>query len=334
MGTDRDGQQQVNVNARAQAAVWLARLRGPERTAQVERGFRRWLRADPMHARAFELLTDRLEAVERLRGAPTPERWRRARPAARFAWPAIAAMAAALALVTIGVLAYFKYTGIDTAVGEQRTLALSDGTRIYLNTATRVRVDFDQQRRRVELVSGEALFEVAKQTRPFVVVAGDREITALGTAFLVEREARELSVTLIEGKVSVTPKGADTRQSVAERAILAPGERLTISAGTAPRLDRPALEKVTAWRQGQVALDDVPLSEAVIEMNRYSTARLVIERPEAFDLPVGGFFRMGDSASFARAVAATYGMHVIVRDDVITLAGTPQASSQEPNRDP
>ncbi|MEJ1962448.1 MAG: FecR domain-containing protein [Gammaproteobacteria bacterium] len=91
-------------------------------------------------------------------------------------------MAATLALIALGTFFYLRDAGIGTDVGEQRTLTLADGTRIYLNTDTRVVVRYDEHVRRVELKSGEALFEVAhRPDQPFVVVAGDRTITALGT---------------------------------------------------------------------------------------------------------------------------------------------------------
>lgn len=311
---------------RAEAAAWLARLHGPQRAANVDRGFQRWLQAHPENVRAFALLTERLEAVERLRTRALPRAWRKAPRTTRVAWPLAAGVAAALGLVAAGAFAYLRYAGVGTAVGEQRTLTLEDGTRVYLNTSTRVRVHYDEGQRRIELVTGEALFDVAKEShRPFVVAAGDRDITALGTIFLVQREAQEISVTLVEGKVAVAANaGAERGVALAKLAVLAPGERLTISARKPPRVDHPALEKVAAWRQGQVALENVPLARAVAEMNRYSTVRLVVESPGAAAAPVGGFFRMGDSASFARAVADTYGLQVIERDDEIVLVGEPR----------
>ncbi|MEJ1962447.1 MAG: hypothetical protein WDO56_13270 [Gammaproteobacteria bacterium] len=90
----------------------------------------------------------------------------------------------------------------------------------------------------------------------------------------------------------------DSPERNAGSRILSPGQRLTFSA-EAPKLDRPQIEKVTAWKQGQVALDDMPLASAVVEMNRYSKVKLVVEHPAAGNVRVGGFFRMGDSASFA-----------------------------------
>lgn len=317
------------LNKRAEAAAWLARLHGPARTERVEEGFKRWIAADAEHARAFELLTERLEVVERLRTRSLPKRWhsgvQRDRP--RFAIVAAAAVGTA-ALAAIGVFLYWKAVGIRTDVGEQRTLTLTDGSHVYLNTDTRVVVRYEEHVRRVELKSGEALFEVAKQPgRPFVVVAGTRDITALGTSFIVRRESEALSVTLLDGKVAVGSR--EVQGSVAERpSLLEPGQRLVLQPQKAPKIDQPALEKVTAWRQGQVALEDTTLAEAVHEMNRYSATKLVVERPEAGSVRVGGFFRMGDSANFARAVALTYHFQVIERAHEIVIAGSPRSAGE------
>ncbi|MEJ0040362.1 MAG: FecR domain-containing protein [Gammaproteobacteria bacterium] len=337
-----------SLEIRAEAAAWLARLRGPNRAPDVEDGFRRWLASSTHHTQAFELLTSRLEVVERLRTRTLPEHWRASDKTASRGWRNVAvAMAAVLAFAAMGMFFHTRDAGVGTDVGEQRMLTLVDGTRIYLNTDTRVVVRYEKRARRVELKSGEALFEVAhRPDEPFVVIAGDQAITALGTTFVVRREPRKLSVTLMEGKVSVsslvtmphaveqssrdTPRQGPPTLDAAAR-TLSPGQRLTLTAEE-PRLDRPQLDKVLAWKQGQVALDDMPLANAVIEMNRYSKVKLIVESPEAAGVRVGGFFRMGDSASFARAVASTYGLRVIERADEIVIVGVPPEGSSTKSR--
>jgi len=189
---------------------------------------------------------------------------------------------------------------------------------VYLNTATHIVVHYDRHSRRVELEAGEALFDVAKSSdRPFMVTAGDRQVTALGTSFVVRRDAQRLAVTLVEGKVTVN-----------QTFTLSPGQRLTLTPGGGARLDMPSLEIATAWRRGQVILDDTPLSSAVAEMNRYSPVELVIEQPEAGRLLISGLFQAGDSASFARAIAATYGLTALNKGDRIVLAGVPRSGGQ------
>jgi len=300
----------------AEAGVWIARLHGDERDRDLEDAVRQWLQASPLNARAFELATEVWDDAANLRRL-VPLSFD---PPPRRAHIPIALIATcAMTVAVIAMIALYLYPeGVRTAVGEQRMLTLNDGTRVYLNTATHIVIHYDRHSRRVELETGEALFDVAKAAdRPFIVTAGDRQVTALGTSFDVRRDDQRLAVTLVEGKVTVN-----------QTFTLTPGERLTLTPGGAARLDKPPLDKATAWRRGQVVLDDTPLVAAVAEMNRYSPIQLVIEQPEAGNLLISGLFQAGDSASFARAVAATYGLTAINKGDHIVLAGVPRPTGR------
>lgn len=320
------GRNKPSAAARAEAAAWLARLHGPDRTPEVEAGFRRWMADDPERAAAFEWLTDTWEKSARLRRRPMEQiaRWESVGFRVSFARAAFATMTVAM-LAVVGTVFYLRNDAVITAVGEQRTLTLEDGSRVHLNTATRVAVHFDEKIRRVELEKGEALFEVAKRPDwPFIVTAGQRRVRALGTAFIVRRDGENLAVTLVEGKITVASVPADGRPAPGEEArVLNPGQRLTFAGGRPAKLDRPPLEAVTAWQRGQVALDNTPLAEAVAEMNRYSTTRLTIEDPKAAAIAVSGVFRAGDSADFAQVIARTYGLRVVERPRELLLAGEP-----------
>ena len=336
----------------AEASVWIARLHGDARGRAVENGFRRWLQEDSVNARAFELATDVWNEAANLRQIvppvaiarrPAPGR-QRGRSPLRFRIASAVIAAAASVLIAVGIALHLRADDdIGTGVGEQRQLTLEDGTRIYLNTATRVIVNYDDRARRVELKAGEAIFNVAKRPGwPFIVTVGDRQVTALGTSFLVRRDEQRVAVTLMEGKVVVSSlSSASAEQDEAGSAapeqraaprvpqpsndafMMAPGERLTFVAGAFAQLDTPSLDKTTAWRRGQVVLDDTPLAAAAVEMNRYNSVKLVIEDAQARNLLVNGLFQAGDSLSFANAVAQTYGLRVIEQEDKIILSGSP-----------
>jgi transmembrane sensor len=304
----------------AEASVWIARLHGPDRK-EAERGLRRWLERGPDHARAFGLVAETWEDTENLQRVM---RWKPSRPKARAA--RFAAAAAAMVVLGVGAAFYWAQAGISTGIGEQRQISLEDGTRVSLNTASRIVVSYDEHERLVELKEGEALFEVAKQPqRPFIVRAGDREIRALGTSFAVRRDTsgQRVSVTLVEGRVSIS---ASRSSGSAEPRLIAlsAGQRLTLSPDARPTLDRPELDEVTAWRRGQVVMDDMRLADAVAEMNRYSGIQLVVEHPQTAALLVNGLFQTGDSESFALAMEQTYGLQVIKERGRIVLAGTPR----------
>ena len=330
----------------AEAAAWIAKLHGEQRFENVEAGFKRWLAVSAEHRAAFEMANEIWLDTEQLPKPllPTILRW----PKAALVVTIPRAIAAAVvAAVIIGFAFYLRDSDLATSVGEQRNLSLEDGTRISLNTSSRVRVHYDHSARRVELEAGEAYFEVAKHADwPFIVTAGGKQVVARGTAFLVRRDDDSVAVTLVEGKVTVAPAGEvipsaapisnDSSISALARSpgggpnrsvddiTLTPGQRLTfIDHQSAPRIDSPQIERMTAWQRGQVILDHTPLSDAVGEMNRYSDVELTIERPEAARAQVTGIFRVGDSQSFAQAVAETYHLQVVNRGSQIVISGMP-----------
>ncbi|HEY8510219.1 MAG TPA: FecR domain-containing protein [Steroidobacteraceae bacterium] len=315
------------LRALAEASAWIVTLHGPDRTEAVERGFRRWLAENPLNSQAFEHATEtwvnaraRIRRAARLEVDASAQALPRAQYGRRFKWMAAAAT---LIVVLAGLVFHLRPSAFSTEVGERRQLVLEDGTQVSLNTATRLIVRYSDRERRVELASGEALFDVAPlSSRPFVVSVGQREIRALGTSFLVRRDDEHVAVTLVHGKVAVSEPGADAMDA-SRSAILAPGERMIFSADGRPRVDRPQIEKLTAWQQGMVNIDDMTLAEAAAEMNRYSPTQIVVEGPAA-NLRVSGVFRITDAENMARAVAMTHGLQMRHEGRRILLSGTPQ----------
>jgi transmembrane sensor len=308
----------------AEAAAWITRLKGPNRTLAVEKGFRRWLNLSPQHAQAFEIATETWEklALLKRRSVERAAHWEQ--HGVRLSLTRVALATAAVVILTALATSYYSADkAIETAVGEQRTLSLEDGTRVALNTATRLKVQYDKNLRHIELQNGEALFHVAvDKDRPFVVLAGEREIKALGTSFVVRRNERDLAVTLIDGAVSVAPVAGGS--SAAAGQVLKPGQRLIFRESQPANLDAPVLDKVTAWQRGQVAFDNTPLEAALAEMNRYSRVKLVAEDPAAARVRISGLFRVTESSEFAQAIARTYSLAATEQSGKIILRGVPQ----------
>lgn len=221
-------------------------------------------------------------------------------PCRRFGWSVGVAIAgAAVAVLLVVVPPWRASDTYATSVGEQRTVILEDGTRMSLNTATRVRVSLASAQRTVRVEEGEALFEVAKDAyRPFVVQVADREVVALGTVFSVRLTpaqvigAGALDVTLVEGQVSVrTARGESDKAAETKALLLKPDDRLRLSeqGGEVPKgawcdtaqMDRPNVDHLMAWRRTEAVFNDVPLSDAVAEMNRYSRQPIVLVGDES-----------------------------------------------------
>jgi transmembrane sensor len=307
----------------AEAAAWIAKLHGEDRSPELEAGLRRWLAASETHRVALEMANELWTECARLPKDECPIRLQRPRVAA-FTGPKALAAAAMVAAMAIGAAFWLlRNPPIETHVGELRNIVLEDGSRVALNTATRIQVRYDKSVRSIELERGEAFFDVARRAdRPFVVTAAGRRITALGTSFVVRREAENVAVTLVDGKVAVSGHAPGDAFGN-PRVMLAPGERLMLTADRQPRRDRPPIAKVTAWQRGQVILDHTSLADAAAEMNRYSPVQLAIESTAAAAVEVTGVFRAGDSREFARAVVESYGLELRERTGKLVLSGVP-----------
>ena len=316
---------------RAQAAVWVTDLHGPERSPELEAGVRRWLAEDPRHSQAFELATEAWQRSGNLSahlGEPRPAMPLAASPRMRHAPRATRVALAGAAVLTLVLAAAFyllKDPSLSTGYAEQKTVELSDGTEVTLNANSRVSVDYTDRVRQVTLDRGEALFNVTKhQTRPFVVIIGRRKVIALGTSFEVRREdtaEHSFTVTLIEGRVAIEPLAAPNLLPVqpVDAILLNPGQRLRFAAQSPDSVDSPAIDKVTAWRRGQLIFEDTTIREAAKEFNRYGKHRLMIDSSVSDKIRVGGVFRIGDPESFARAMASAYQLRIIENTSDIKL---------------
>lgn len=327
----------------AEAAVWVTRLHGPQRTRQMEQECLAWQQRSAVHREAFERCTDTWEGVPRvtLASAFVAARAQDGHEGAgvwhlgTLRWASAAALVLAVIAGTAGY-EHWRDRGVyATGVGEQQLVVLDDGTRMTLNTDTQVRVDLEPKQRAVSIRRGEALFEVAKDPlRPFVVRAGGSEVVAIGTVFDVRFAPRAgggkdaLAVTLIEGRVALQPVAGASGLAPAHAVRMMAGERVRLSGSQVgpdqaarPELDRPNLEQVVAWKRSEAVFDDVSLVDAVSEMNRYSRTPITLLRPSGFaDMRVSGVYRTGDTAAFATAVAALHGLQVQQRDGRLELS--------------
>ncbi|WP_233233238.1 FecR domain-containing protein [Bordetella sp. LUAb4] len=177
-----------------------------------------------------------------------------------------------------------------TGVGQQRAVALSDGTRILLNTNSAIDVKFDGQRRLVRLVAGEAmiitghaLVDGQPDSRPFILQTGEGLVRALGTRFMVRQDDGYSTVAVVESAVEITPVDAS-----AQSRILRAGERATFTRraidGAVAVADRDL-----AWTRGQIVAENLRLTDFLAELGRYRPGLLRCD-PAAANLRVSGVF--------------------------------------------
>ncbi|MDI7776499.1 FecR domain-containing protein [Asticcacaulis sp. EMRT-3] len=306
----------------AEAAAWLARLQGDDRTLHTDAGFKTWLEQDSGHQDAFARATniwDHLPGAHAL-SAGHGRRTYRGRPD-RKAPVLLAAAASVVAFCLLGGYAYLtRPVMYETLPGQQLTTTLRDGSRISLNTDSQISVRFSGGYRRVTLKRGEVLFDVAHNaSHPFLVEAGDEQVRDIGTSFLMRRDGDDLAVTLLKGKVELSRRSRASGDSFVPQMIMAPGERATIDRLAQIRVDKPTVENMTAWRHGQVIFTNVSLLEAANELNRYGPVKIVVNDPRVARLRVSGVFETHDAAEFAALMAQLNGLTVRREGQTIEL---------------
>jgi transmembrane sensor len=286
-----------------QANEWIVRLRDEAVRPADFAAFEAWLAANQDHRAAYAHAQSAVTRIGRLGGSLSGHletrlaaKRRRVRSAAGLAAAAFLAVGLFFGPRAFGPPAY------DSAIGEQRVIALDDGSRIELNTNTKLVVRFDEDERRIELIRGEALFDVAHDaTRPFIVEADGRRVRAVGTKFTVRADPGALSVLVVEGVVAVSPSEAPaSSQPAPELPYLRAGQRLDL-AGERPALaavPAPEIERNLSWRTGWLEFNGQPLSLAASEVARYTGVRFVIDDPSLSAMPVWAYFRAEDVDGF------------------------------------
>ena len=312
---------------RAEAAAWLARLHAEDRDAADEAAFRIWLGADPAHAAAFEAV-DRVWSDIGGLGSLKTVRGDLRRSVARVPVREPGLASRRLLLAGVGLLAVTGGSALfwrsasakvyETDVGEQKHVALDDGSQLFLDAKTRIAVAFSETARTVDLQYGRANFRVVPDAhRPFIVEAAERKIVATRCNFDVRCEDGKVQVVLIHGEADVKPASGPAVQG--ER--LTAGERLVASNDVEKR-DKPDLAHVLAWQSGYQAFDKEELSQVVEEMNRYSNAKLAAD-PGVAGLKVSGMYRVGDNGAFARSLAKLLPITVRQIGDTLMLTADP-----------
>lgn len=240
------------------------------------------------------------------------------RPAQSKLRPAVAAAAAILVLVPAGMLLFgsgrLSPSGTDavmlsTGVGEIRQVALADGSRVTLDTSTKVEVRFAGSQRSARLRYGRARFQIAEAKVPFVVESRSATVTSDGGIIDVEQGAQKDSVQVLDGAADVNEPDGDHRSSAV---TLHAGESITITTAGAEQkgVPSPGLD----WTHGMLQFDGTPLVEAVILANRYSDRHIVLVG-DLGELKVTGAFRAGDTGGLAKALAAAFQLSLQRRAD-------------------
>ncbi len=300
------------------AAVWRVRIESDEAAAQSQE-FLAWLESpvnQEAYARAcaaWDVFDDHLAAPELIavrRDALSHARQvarRRFIPQRRW----LSAIAAVLVLgVFAGLMAWqFVFSPVEyiTGIGERRAVTLADGSRISLDSDSKVSVRYSRSARRLVLAQGQARFDVAHDIkRPFSVTVGDQTVVAVGTSFNVERLDSKVLVTLIEGRVVVKTAASASASGARETTTaLFAGQELIARRGEPLLIKIADLPATSAWETGRLVFTNEPLDVAVERVNRYAEQRLTVE-PAAAGIHISGVFNAGDVVAFVDAVTSYF----------------------------
>lgn len=317
------------------ASLWHARMqRKPDMSAKDMEEMLHWLDDDPRHRAAYEEAARLWDALhgpaqaladdEEKLAQGYPVRGTGQKPA-RMSGVTLARFGFASCLLSfIAVCIWLMAGGVDylrsdyvTRAGELEQVMLDDGSSMTLNTGSAASVDIGSAGRNVRLFRGEAFFNVKPDAaRPFAVTTADGIVTVVGTAFNVRIEKDRTIVSLVSGKVHLTPlRGADAGRTTS----LAPGRQAYmggVGLGPVSAFDKA---EVTAWQRRQIVFYRTPLRQVVDELNRYQSGRIIILRQGIGDLQVTGVFNVADTDAAVDIIEQTLGVRAIRLAGLVTV---------------
>ena len=303
------------------ALDWLFTLQAHPDDTELKARFAAWRHADGAHDAAFARVAQAWSLPEMDEVARTlldrkghPAEWLGAtarRPAPRGRWTKLALAMAAVLVLALGVqfypgLALRWKADYLTLAGARQHVVLPDGSRMTLNTASAVALNFYGTTRSVTLLQGEAYFDVVPDTsRPFTVTSNFSEVEVRGTAFSVRTDITQDVVVLERGHVDVAQL-PDRRM----QAALNPGESIVATAASLSPIRRADPETSLAWLRGQLVFEDRPLDEVLDEVARYYGHAIIAANGGLAQIRVNGNYRLDDPERAVRSLATAAGASV------------------------
>ncbi|MDN3638894.1 FecR family protein [Simiduia curdlanivorans] len=302
-----------------EASGWIARLRSDAATHADKAAFSSWLNRDANHELAFDNALSDWQTASALKYSRQAQALLLPSQQSShsfstwfFNWQSAALASIVLAaFVGLGLLKTAPSADVDTLyyateVGEQKSINLPDGSTINLNTNSQIHVQYSDSERRLILDGGEAFFKVASnRARPFVVDVGEGTVTAVGTAFGVNRDASNIKVTVIEGIVSV--KERETQPQIKPESLLVKAdEGLSIDLQGLSSVQATNAHQALAWRNKLLVLENQPLTAALSELNRYLKQPVDSSDPSLAKLRVSGTFSLQTPESTLTALITTF----------------------------
>ncbi|MGH1372040.1 MAG: FecR family protein [Cellvibrionaceae bacterium] len=317
-------------DAATQAAYWLAKMDSGLASPELFKDFLRWKRANPDNAAAYIELSQvfseagheaDMNQTDKPSIKPTLARDKSSNTQGRYLPFSLRISFAASLVMGLFVLlvaglpfnseVQLQTLDLSTQTGEQQSVDLGDGSHVLLNTQSVIKIRFQEHERSVHLISGEAHFDVAHDTkRPFKVYTEHGNVRAVGTAFSINLAHQELAVTVTEGRIAVTSPDTNGRHRNQPLAMVDAGHQVQVSDDT-PKItpiDSRAMEKEIAWHHGLLIFDGDSLSSVIAQISRYTDARIVISDDDLGQVKIGGQFRTNEIHGLLESLDAGFGI--------------------------
>ena len=335
------------------AAEWFLRLQDPNLSLDATLTWQSWMAADLRHADAFRRIE---QTWQRFQGMPRPglaaatalaaddydgsvpvSNWLATtgatRKSSRLRW-ALAASIVAVIGASLVLHIGSSSRSFETAIGENRTVRLEDGSSIALGADTQVVVSYVEDARRLTLKHGEALFTVAKDAaRPFSVRAGSATVTALGTEFNVRRADDRVVVAVVTGRVLVEPQHSVLQELPLVRDEVERERRTQhLNAGDKTTVDQKGIESssrlldasaATAWQSGRLEFEREPLRYVLEDVNRYATKPVVMANADIGNLKITGTVLSDNISGWVSSLESAFALQAIDEPNRIVLRRRP-----------
>jgi len=306
-----------------------------------------WITEDYTNKSKFDLVSSTWESLDALKDNPLKTKFLEKSSARQHSpikrkWyhniglllprPRFVAVFASILLILTGLWMMqtdrFRHNIYKTAIGEQKTIQLADGSTVHLDTNTVVMALLSEQQRSIELQKGKALFTVVHDPdRPFIVNTAQVAIHAIGTEFSVyKRKKGGVAISVTEGRVKVTQKEENTSsdiKAVAEESkkqsefssnflatksaepnilyqqIVESGQEIVVDdQNDIFQINPVDIYTVNAWQEGRLDFRNKPLLEVIEELNRYVENRIIIGDARLNDINVDVYFRLKNRKDF------------------------------------
>ena len=297
-----------------QAVTWFVALQSEHSDKRQSARFQRWLDSDPSHPLAYAEAEKLWANFDSLKTTDVPE-LAVARSASAQSVPLKSLSILLLCSVLTGWWLDYRVKPqlYQTDVGQQLAFSFTDGSSIQLNVNSRISVRLSWCRRQIQLLEGEALFNVAHESfRPFIANAMGLRVRDIGTRFLLSRRFDKVRVSVLEGEVALK-----TNRSWMEQSLTTGQGRELDRFGRLQKLSDDSVEAEVAWTEGRLVFNRAPLSEIVTTLERHHNVRFILSDTALGQQTLSGSFEIRDLEPFLRAVRVTLPVKVVRKQDTI-----------------